>query len=405
MGAMKLAATAEKSELPLQLPLRRVLAIDTLRGLTILIMIFVNTLENVDGIPEWLRHAPDDVDGMTVVDVVFPAFLFIVGMSIPLAAARRLSAEGAGWRTGRRVLTRTLGLLVLGVFTVNAEEGYNEQAMLIPIALWALLVYASAFLVWGAHRFQNMALVTALRFLGFAGLVAAGLLFRGGEDGSLRLTPQWWGILGLIGWAYLFSSAIYLLSRGRIAALTAALAGCFICYAVSRLDGVEDLPGLGWLAHTAIHTSITLCGLLTTLIFFNGERIAQRYGVALLLGLALLVLGLLLRPYYLISKNEATPSWALYSSSLCIALFAFLYWLIELRGMQAWTAFLRPAAANPLLAYLLPDIIGAAMKSLNLTLPEALTQNMTGLLWSGAYSFAMLALVAGLSRLHIKLQL
>src|SRR5215831_10116467 len=69
----------------------RIRSIDVLRGLTILVMMFVNDLHGVTGAPAWMKHIqPSDSDGMTFVDVVFPAFLFIVGMSIPFAIGRRL---------------------------------------------------------------------------------------------------------------------------------------------------------------------------------------------------------------------------------------------------------------------------------------------------------------------------
>ncbi len=69
----------------------RILSVDALRGITILVMIFVNELAGVSGIPQWMKHMPADADAMTFVDVVFPAFLFIVGMSIPFALNNRLS--------------------------------------------------------------------------------------------------------------------------------------------------------------------------------------------------------------------------------------------------------------------------------------------------------------------------
>ena len=62
----------------------RIASVDTLRGLTILLMIFVNDLGHAA--PSWMHHIqPPNADGMTLADVVFPAFLFIVGVSIPLA--------------------------------------------------------------------------------------------------------------------------------------------------------------------------------------------------------------------------------------------------------------------------------------------------------------------------------
>ena len=59
------------------------------------------------------------------------------------------------------------------------------------------------------------ALTRALRLAGVALIVLLAFLYRGGSDGRAWMTPQWWGILGLIGWAYFFSCEFYLLSRGR----------------------------------------------------------------------------------------------------------------------------------------------------------------------------------------------
>ena len=58
----------------------RILSIDIFRGLTILVMIFVNDLAEVKGLPWWTYHLPGNVNGMTYVDMVFPFFLFIVGI-------------------------------------------------------------------------------------------------------------------------------------------------------------------------------------------------------------------------------------------------------------------------------------------------------------------------------------
>ena len=75
----------------LALAARRILSIDVFRGMTIFTMVFVNELAGISDIPQWMKHYPAQVDGMTFVDLVFPAFLFIVGMSIPFATQARFS--------------------------------------------------------------------------------------------------------------------------------------------------------------------------------------------------------------------------------------------------------------------------------------------------------------------------
>ena len=116
----------------------RIASIDALRGLTILVMIFVNDLGGIKDAPKWMKHYfPYDADGMTFVDVVFPAFLFIVGMSIPFALGRRLDRGESVIKVWRHILSRILGLLVIGVFMVNSytisrTEGMNANLWIFP---------------------------------------------------------------------------------------------------------------------------------------------------------------------------------------------------------------------------------------------------------------------------------
>lgn len=381
----------------------RILAIDAFRGITILVMIFVNTLAGVRGMPAWMAHAAADADAMTFPDVVFPAFLFIVGMAIPFAMARRDSAL----RRWGHVLARAAGLLVLGVFMVNAEDGYNEAAMGMSIHLWSLLFYGCAILVWAVYRFQNKALVVALRAAGAAGLLALALAFRGGPDGSLRLAPQWWGILGLIGWAYLYSTVAWALTRARLLPLFVLVLACTALYCATHTAALQSsalMQMLGAQAENAVHTSIALCGLLTSLIFFGPGR-ARPFRDALSLALAQAVLAYMLRPYFKLSKIYATPSWALYSSAICVLLFAALYWVVDLKRVNGWTSPFRPAAANPLLVYIIPYIVYALMQLLHLAFPDVLGSGWPGFLWALAYAAVVLALAAGLNRMHLTLQL
>ncbi|MGV3599658.1 MAG: heparan-alpha-glucosaminide N-acetyltransferase domain-containing protein [Dyadobacter fermentans] len=57
-------------------------SIDVFRAVTMFLMIFVNDFWTLEGVPEWLEHSKAEEDAMGLSDVVFPAFLFIVGLSI-----------------------------------------------------------------------------------------------------------------------------------------------------------------------------------------------------------------------------------------------------------------------------------------------------------------------------------
>src|SRR5579863_3102302 len=93
----------------------RLASIDIFRGLTITVMIFVNELSQVKGLPWWTYHAKADIDVMTYVDMVFPFFLFIVGLSMPLAIRHRLGKNPSLPALWLHVLMRTASLMVLGL--------------------------------------------------------------------------------------------------------------------------------------------------------------------------------------------------------------------------------------------------------------------------------------------------
>ena len=93
----------------------RNLSIDMFRGITMLLMVFVNEFWKVLNVPHWLEHFATLEDGMGLSDIVFPMFLFAMGMSVPYALERR---QAKGYSTGstlRHILGRTLALLVMGM--------------------------------------------------------------------------------------------------------------------------------------------------------------------------------------------------------------------------------------------------------------------------------------------------
>ena len=390
----------------------RIRSIDAFRGITILVMIFVNDVAGVSGIPGWMKHKAADADAMTFVDVVFPAFLFIVGMSLPFAINNRLKKGDSFMKLQGHILWRTLGLLVLGVFMVNGESGCNEKAMGMSGAAWSLLFYLCAILVWNVYRFKNKTWSGLLRVTGAIGLVLLGVVYRGGDDGSQRLSPQWWGILGLIGWAYLFSCIIYQLVKGRLVLLLLAIVTCIAWYTISRSDAMKGIAIWQWMAARsghAAHTSIVLCGIVLSLLFFDEgviKKINLRFVYAGLFALAAIITGYLLRPFYTISKIYASPTWCLYSVAICTILFSVLYWLTDVKKMDRWTAFFQPAASNPLLVYILPGIIMYLQIWLGLYfMPATFHEGILGITWSLCYAVLIMFLAMALNKMKIKLQL
>ncbi|HRN54966.1 MAG TPA: hypothetical protein PLL71_00865, partial [Agriterribacter sp.] len=287
-----------------------------------------------------------------------------------------------------------------------------EAAMGMSVHLWLLLFYISAVLVWNVYRHQKRKWVYLLRVTGIAGLLVLAAVYRGGADGAGTMQPRWWGILGLIGWAYFFSCMFFQLFRKNIFAMLGAIAFCIAFYIIGQTSFVHNNTALRWISSqsgNAAHTSIVLCGLVLSLIYFNKNgtaTFARRFAAAGIFTLVLFVAGYVLRPYFGISKIYATPTWCLYSAGICCIIFSVLYWLIDIKKISSWTHFFKPAAINPLLTYIIPGILYALFAVLHISIfPYSLRYGVPGFLWAVFYAIAVMYIAKGLNRLNIKLQL
>jgi heparan-alpha-glucosaminide N-acetyltransferase len=399
-----------------EVPRERVLSLDVFRGLTILVMIFVNEVAGIQDVPAWMRHAPENSDAMTFVDLVFPAFLFIVGMSIPLAVERRVARGDSLMRICGHVLVRTLGLLLIGVYMVNIH-GFRADLAGISRDCWVLLLYLGVVLVW--NRYPQSAgpsrwLFRSLRLAGIVLLVVLAVIYRGGQgQGVTRMQTSWWGILGLIGWAYLIASTAYLLFRSQIAVLV-GMVGLLTAVFVGDKDGALGFLGLlhqyvNIGGHWGGHGSIAVAGVVLGMLFLPGSPArspSRRIIWMLVFGIGLLAGGFLLRPLYGISKVQATPTWCLCSAGMCCGLYAVLYWLVDVQGISRWSFILRPAGADPLLAYILPAIVASLLGVVGIEyLDTHLNTGLPGIARSAVFAFAIVAITGLLYRLRVRLHL
>src|SRR5687767_7666091 len=160
----------------------RIASIDILRALTMVLMIFVNDLGTLRDIPVWLEHVESGVDGIGLADVVFPAFLFIVGLSLPFAIENRRKKGDTEWELVKHVLVRSAALLIMGVFLVNGES-INEAATGLPRYLWNTLSCISFILLWNIYpKTANRYVVFTAKAAGIAILLILAFIYRGGKD-------------------------------------------------------------------------------------------------------------------------------------------------------------------------------------------------------------------------------
>jgi len=395
-------------------PTSRVVPIDIFRGVTMAVMIFVNEVAEVRGLPWWTNHAHAWEDRMTYVDMVFPFFLFAAGLSMPLAITRRLKRNSSMVALCLHIGSRVLGLLALGLILANAEKA-DPAKMALSGGLWALLglicmmLYLNAYPRW--ERFPAYA--TVLRTVGLAGAAVLLGLFRRTTHGGQTawLDPSYPEILGLIGYTYLAVAFLYLLTRRwrwapslwfvLLVALCASSTARLVTFPVR-------LPLYFWPFGNGAMACIMMAGVVTSILFLGaGKRPSPRFSLTMAVGFALLTLiaGAALTPLG-ISKIRSTPTWSLYSVGAAVLLFIGLFWLCDLKRWTGWTFPVRSAGSNTLLTYLLPDLWYFSFVSAGITfLDSHWNAGAPGVIKALVFTAIILALSALLTRSKVRLQL
>ena len=390
--------------------LTRVTSIDILRALTMILMIFVNDLWSLTNVPAWLEHVERGVDGIGLADIVFPAFLFIVGLSMPFAIEARRKKGATDWELVQHVLLRAAALLIMGVFLVNGEN-LNAEATGFNRGVWNSLSCLSFILIWNSFpKTTNKSIVYGARAVGFIILLVLAYVYRGGDDGEIRqFGTWWWGILGLIGWAYLASGLVSVFAKNNIY----IIAGAWVFFAVlSMVSHAGMLPQFLNFIPDAIRggtlTGLSIGGVLTALIF-NYYR-TRNENTKLTLALATfaaicVVLSLITRPYWGLAKLGATPAWLFLCSAFTIFGLIVTYWVCDVWGKSNWFNIIRPAGTDTLLCYLIPYLSYATMRFLGIHLPEFMLIGGVGLIKSFLFAVLCAVITGWLSKAGVRLKL
>jgi predicted acyltransferase len=396
----------------------RVVSIDIFRGLTIAVMIFVNELAEVHGLPWWTYHAHGNQDVMTYVDMVFPFFLFIVGLSMPLSVEQRLRRNPSLGTLWLHVAIRSCSLIVLGLILANAEK-VDASRTGMSGSVWGLLGLISAGLYLNVYpksqRFHRYSMV--LRAIGLAGVAVCFAIFRRvTPDGHVAwIDPSYPEILGLIGIAYLTIAVLYLPTRQW---RWAAPAWFILLLALCALTAAKVMvlpPSFSWYVWpvgNGSHVALVMAGVITAQTFFGlrpgtDEPPAVKRAMfrSVAAGLLALAAGWLFVPLG-ISKIRATPTWTLWNVGAAILVFALLYWICDQRRQTGWAALVKPAGANTLTTYLLPDVWYFVLGAVGITYLEShFNSGTAGVVRSVVFTLLMLGLAALLTRARVRLQL
>ena len=382
---------------------KRNLAIDMFRGLTMVFMVFVNDFWTVLDVPHWLEHFATWEDGMGFSDIIYPLFLFAVGLSIPYAIDRRYEKGLSAESTLGHIFSRTLALVLMGTFICNQES----REMVGCRWLWVCLMVLGFFLVWNQYKPEWKA-ARWLRVAGMALLLGLAICFRTPEGKWFE--GLWWGILGQIGWAYLFCALAYLLCRNRRWPLALVwLLLCLVNLMAVPMRGGERLVPHNFLTDlvdalnlgsgsTAI---MALGGLLTTLA--DRRLKVARAGVGFSAAAVLLVLGLAVHQGWIISKNLGTLPWCLLVSAIGVALYTLLR-VLERKGWTGWFKPLQPAGTATLTVYMIPYLFVAGWVLVSPSIPSWLC-GWVGVAKCAVYTAVVIGLAWVLTKLGIKLKI
>jgi predicted acyltransferase len=300
----------------------RLVSLDAFRGLTIAAMVLVNNPGTWAAVHPPLRHA--DWHGWTPTDLVFPFFLFIVGVAIPLSLEHRAPGPAL-----LRVLRRAAVIFALGL-VLGGFPAFDWSSLRIPGVLQRIAVcYLVAAVLFVATGWRTRAVVAAALLLGYWG--------------AMTLIPVPGHGAGDLG------------REGNLAAwIDRAVLGPHLW----RATRVYDPEGI---LSTVPAVATVLVGVLAG-EWVRSRRPPRTVTMGLLLAGALAVaVGAEWGNWFPVNKALWTSSYAVLTGGLALLAFAACYWAIEVCGWRAWARPLVVFGVNALALYFLSSLAALSL--------------------------------------------
>tara|TARA_B100001175_G_scaffold161902_1_gene137254 strand:- start:2189 stop:3355 length:1167 start_codon:yes stop_codon:yes gene_type:complete len=373
--------------------MRRIASIDSFRGLTMFLMIWVNDFGSLNSIPKWLKHALNNEDYLGFSDLIFPWFLFATGLSIPFSIKNRLNKNQSNFQIFRHITFRSIALIIMGLFHMNMEL-FNHEESIIQKPVFVILATVSFFMIWidySRYELKGSLYKKIFPIVGMMMLLVLLFIYVGKDYNNLpiKFGFHWWGILGLIGWVYFLVASGYLMFGDSIYYLVLAFTLSFGINAMS-LNGLSigllsSIPGIGLQA-------FTYGGVLISLIIMkekNRNNIAS-FKVIIFLGIVSFLLGLIFHKYFIINKISGTPTWVLLSLSSAFIFYAFIFWIVDISGHVEWYSTINVAGTATLTCYLVPYFYYSFLQIFEIQFPVLLNTGYLGLLKSLLFSLLII---------------
>jgi predicted acyltransferase len=346
----------------------RLLSLDVMRGITIAAMILVTDPGTYSAVFPPLLHAA--WQGATPTDMIFPAFLFMVGVSTVFSIQGRLQRGTTRGRLVAHILLRSVVLIVLGLL-VNGFPYYDLHHLRIPGILQRIaLCYATSALLY----------LAMIRPAGEDATLATGARSR-----STRTAGELAALIAviLIGyWALLRYFPVPGFGPARYDSV--GYLGAYIDRAVfttRHLWAWGLTPGYGvtydpeGLLSTLPAIANTLLGVLTG-VWLRMPRPARGKAADLLyFGALLFLVAWPLSSLMPINKRIWTSTFSLLSGGVSLLVLGILYWRLDLRSASRWVRpaidFLCIFGTNAISAFVLSSFITATLDAIHLNIAGA----------------------------------
>lgn len=296
---------------------QRLLSLDVMRGLTIIGMIIVNTPGSWSHVYPPLLHA--EWNGLTPTDLVFPFFLFMVGVSITLAFSKRLAKGDAKSGLIQKTAKRAAIIFGLGLFLALFPK-FDFANIRIPGVLQRIaVVYLVCSIIFLQTNWRGILSISGILLLGY--WLAMTLIPVPGV-GAANLEPG----TNLAAW--LDSVAM----PGRM------------------YQGSWDPEGY----LSTIPAIVTgLSGILAGFLIKSGKSNEHKIIWLMVVGTGLCIIGYFWHQVFPVNKNLWSSSYVLVTSGMAALLLGTIYWVVDVQKYQRWTPFFVAFGMNAITAYVL----------------------------------------------------
>jgi predicted acyltransferase len=283
-----------------------------------------------------LEHA--EWNGWTPTDLIFPFFLFIVGVAIPLALGRRLEGGEARNRTMLRIVRRSAIIFALGL-VLHTISNPDPATVRIPGVLQRIAVcYLVAAVLFVTTGWRTQAAVVVAALFGYWA--------------AMTLVPVPGFGAGDLG------------KEGNLAAwIDRAVLGRHIW----RIGRVYDPEGI--LSTVPAIATTVLGGLAGTWMRRISEPVRIVRGFALG-GAVAIVVGLCWGRWFPINKSLWTSSYVVFTAGAALLALAVCYWLIEIEDVRWWTPPFAMLGVNALAVFFLSTLLAIALARIHVTVAD-----------------------------------